>query len=592
MVNEGPAAVGVAPNIRNDAASAAAGGEPARRVFGVSVELGLFELVAVGVVLLVPLLDLGGLDNATWALRTALLLVIVGPGLVVLGGLARQRDRAARWALGFLVWAVVSALLSRDPLHALIGGYGTDRGVLFLAGFMACWAVGRRVDRTVVPLLVGATVFAALANVGLGFCQVRYGKLLGVLATNDGRAAGFTASSVYFGGLMAGGMALAGHLAAHAPRARSARQGVMLATVAFCGFGASLSGSRIALVGGAIAALAAGWRIDWRRVALVGLAVATGIGLSLLVSQASSTVNRIQGDAGSGVTPRVEMWRAAGHAFVERPVTGWGPGQFRTATSPRLTVAYAVHEGADKLFFDAHDVLVEQATTVGIVGLVLLGGWLVLAGRGAGPMWWLAVGIAVTWLLEPVSIATAPVAFLALGAAAPSLPRRSQPSAAVVSAVVILTALGLVAGSVVVYASHEVSIGTKRLGSISAIERAQRVFPPDPTLADLRTQLLVQRARFAPTRRNTAAALAAARGVAAMDPDRPTWWSDLGIYELWWGTPTESLAAFAHALRRNPWSEAALAGQRTAAIAAHDRGLATEANRKLCAIRSIACRRS
>src|SRR5205085_7024689 len=130
-----------------------------------------------------------------------------------------------------------------------------------------------------------------------------------------------------------------------------------------------------------------------------------------------------------GVRPRVETWLSARHVLARHPFLGSGPGRFRAATSRYRTLRLVRAGGADRLFADGHNLAVEYAVTTGLPGLALLGVWLALAVRRAGwrpPLAGFALVVLAMHALEPQNVALTPLAFLALGAAAPltdGLPR-------------------------------------------------------------------------------------------------------------------------------------------------------------------------
>ncbi|MEZ5202989.1 MAG: O-antigen ligase family protein [Acidimicrobiales bacterium] len=323
--------------------------------------------------------------------RIAIVLVGLGPGLAVVFGLARRGDRASWWLLGWLAWAALAALASSSPRLSLLGVYGIDSGWIYLAGYVGAWGLGRRLRPSSRPLL-GRIVFAGLAvNMAFAVLEVVIDPS-GDLATNAGRAAGLQTNSLYLAGLLTGLLAmLARSVGRGAPRWR-------LALVVPTALALNLTGSRTALVGGTVIAVAAvalpgsGTALDRPERLLRTLAVVVGVGLGVLISLPlqgeASTVVRLEGnEASGGMRNRVLMWEAGVEALDERPLVGWGPGRFREATSSRITAEFARLEGPEKVFFDAHNVVVEQLVTTGVVGAALLGGFVVLAVlRARGPL--------------------------------------------------------------------------------------------------------------------------------------------------------------------------------------------------------------
>ena len=75
----------------------------------------------------------------------------------------------------------------------------------------------------------------------------------------------------------------------------------------------------------------------------------------------------------------VELWRVARHAFAAHPVAGVGSGGFQTEWLHRRTIPYAAR--------DAHSLYFETAAELGVVGLLLLGGWLAGAALCGRQVW-------------------------------------------------------------------------------------------------------------------------------------------------------------------------------------------------------------
>ncbi len=533
--------------------------------------------------------------------RIAIVLVGLGPGLAVVFGLARRGDRASWWLLGWLAWAALAALASSSPRLSLLGVYGIDSGWIYLAGYVGAWGLGRRLRPSSRPLL-GRIVFAGLAvNMAFAVLEVVIDPS-GDLATNAGRAAGLQTNSLYLAGLLTGLLAmLARSVGRGAPRWR-------LALVVPTALALNLTGSRTALVGGTVIAVAAvalpgsGTALDRPERLLRTLAVVVGVGLGVLISLPlqgeASTVVRLEGnEASGGMRNRVLMWEAGVEALDERPLVGWGPGRFREATSSRITAEFARLEGPEKVFFDAHNVVVEQLVTTGVVGAALLGGFVVLAVlRARGPFAWFAAGIALTWLTNPVSVCGAPVALVLLGAA---WTRGPTPIATSSGPVPLgrrvgagLCAIGVVAGLVVLVADASIDTGVANVDP-APIDRARALLLDDPTVTGLLAEVRGAVATEDPTAANRKAAIDAAQAAADGDPSRSSWWNQLAEFELLHGEGTEEQrlaraeAAFEEALERNPWSARALVGLSAIASQRGDAVAQARWDAKVCQV--IAC---
>ena len=113
------------------------------------------------------------------------------------------------------------------------------------------------------------------------------------------------------------------------------------------------------------------------------------------------------------------------HTFADRPIVGYGPNQFRSATLSRYTPSLISAMESDiynnEEYLDGHDFVVELAVTVGVVGLGLFLVWLCFClRRGTGPLLVFALVLLASELAEPLNPVITTLAFVALGAAAMS----------------------------------------------------------------------------------------------------------------------------------------------------------------------------
>lgn len=301
--------------------------------------------------------------------------------------------------------------------------------------------------------------------------------------------------------------------------------------------------------------------------------MAVGLLLSAAVLASAGTISstsRLTDEGGGGgVGTRVTMWELGVEGATERPIQGWGTGRFRSATSHRIDAEFAAAEGPDKLFFDAHNIVVEQLVTGGIVGLVLTGGFVwSIARKVKGPLAWFGLAIGASLLIQPLSIVTVPLALLALGIAStepfgPPRSERSRVQALVVGSTLVLVAVGAIVGLLVAMTARQVYVAETE-HSVEAIDSARRFFSRDPALSDTKTQVHQSEAMTFETPEAHAAALASARRTVELEPTRPNWWIRLALVELGSGTGSDeervaaARAALDRALERNPWSHQAL----------------------------------
>ena len=533
-------------------------------------------------------------------------------GLVVVLGRARRRDAASIWLVALLVWSLLSALSSTVPLQSLLPELGDDGGWLPIAMYAGWWGLGRHLDRGGERQVMGALVVGALLNVALAFVQaLSDGRGTELLDFTYGRSMGFFGNPVYLGGFLAGALAL---VAGWTWRSTRPNRWLGLAAVAAVAAGVNLSGSRIALVAALIATLGALRGADRRRALAVLGAVAVGFAVTVPIIGQSGGSRLASGEAGGGITPRVETWIAGGKAVVERPVLGWGPGRWQEATAPHRTLRESNAESPDKVFDNGHNLLAEQTVTTGVVGLVLLVGFGWAAGRKArGPCAWFAVGSAITWLFEPMQIAVAPLALLALGTAARDRPpptadgttgavgdavaiddvgsgRSSSLARVAVGVAVVLAAAGSIPYLAADRAKARALDAKQPLEQIEYGRDALRWLPFDAGLSD---DLAISKARAAmrlDDRLLERRALAQARRTVELDPSNGLYRARYAMFDGMWGpgSKDERLARerslLLHALDMQPWSPVTLSALHSNSLARADTADAARWKRQLCLI--------
>lgn len=492
-------------------------------------------------------------------------------GLVNLGILAVRGDAPARWGSAFVVWAALATIASDQPARAFDAGWGADQGLVYFAAYVGCWAIGRRRGAAAARLVTGALLVGLAGNVLLSLFQAISPSSSGLVALYDGRVMGFSGNPVLVGALMAGGVALCASLAG---RGGSRWPAWLLGVGAFA-MVVNLSGSRVslgaALVLGPLAAWTGGRR--WPRAAAVLAVVLAGmvLGGAILSNPATGRLDD-QGGA-SGMGPRLIMWDAGLEAIAERPVLGWGPNRFRAATNPRTTAEFSRRMGDDDTYDDAHNALVEIGVATGVPGLLLAGGFVVAATRRArGPLAWYAAGVAASWLLQPLAVATLPTAMLALGLAAPRQrdgtvdPPIGAPAARAATAGVAVLLAGAAFVSAgryvlvdrILYDVYEVSDPRARAAD------AYELVPDDPLVHGLYSRLTTEDATLFPELELGPRAIEVAQEGVDLDPELWFAWVDLGIARQRFteGSNEERFTAARPAYLRaqeiSPWSRVAL----------------------------------
>lgn len=545
--------------------------EPSGHDRGSSRGQGLFA-IAIG--FLLPVAYSEATYHTFLAPKSALALVALVPGMVALLALTRRSSRApigvrrsARSASGFCVAAMLSAALADVPLLAVTGSANAGTGLLFVLLGTGCWAMGTQLRTERRRLLGTAIVAAGVLNAVVAWSQARgfapAGLEMATAGPLTGRAFGLLGNPVHLGAICAGTLLLAGS------RVRDSRRVAgWLAAAALVAGAVQLSGTRAALglAGLALVAVLVRWWPGWPRAALLAFAVVAGLQLASAGTEVVDAGSRVQGEGSlDGVHTRAAVWGYGAAAAVERPLLGWGPGRFAAATTARYDADVTRHG----VHTNAHSWPVEYATTTGAVGLGLLVGWLVLAGRQArGPLAWFAALHGVFALVEPTSLAITPVALLALGAAGPVWTRPKRPPALPQRVAVGGAAVGVAVG--VVLLAGEVKMSDALLDtSLMAWRSADQLLPawPEVTYLGARVEAFQALATAGPDHRERALALA--RETVARDPADPQWWAYLGYIELRWGSLEAAGEAFNEALDRLPSHPMGLLG---AAEHAHERG--------------------
>jgi hypothetical protein len=257
------------------------------------------------------------------------------------------------------------------------------------------------------------------------------------------------------------------------------------------------------------------------------------------------------------------------HAFVHRPFIGYGPGQFRGATTPYWPLSQERLE-PNTYFSDAHNILVELGTTVGVIGLVLFLAWVVFAFRGRrGPLVPFAVVLLATELAEPLHVAIAPMAMLALGAALLTTGKDHRPVDEPVTGrrlgivTVVAAVLALVAGTMLVVGDAAL---TRAVGQYGAIEDraaldnaslAERMLSPWKDPAEILAQIhLTQSVTGVPGA--MAKAIYWAQVAAGRDPTNAAILTNLANDQYYAGQVAAAGRTAAKAHAANPWYAPAL----------------------------------
>ena len=375
-----------------------------------------------------------------------------------------------RLVLPAALWVTVLGLAGAvgvDPWWSLTGPENLLSGVLLLgtsayvlvAGTGVPAALAARVPGWLVAVGTAASLTAAVSRLSPG--------LLDRVAPGLSFEGGTLGHPVFLSGLAATGIVAALGL-------RETRPAWLAVAVAALATGLALSTKRVGWVALAAGLLVAIPRLGTGRgriLLVAGTAIATlaaWTAADALLDLGPVSGARRFGELGTdSARSRLVIHRVLGRAIVDRPLLGWGPGNTWSAYLANAEPGDV--ELAGRGVGDAHDLLLESATTSGVVGLAAL---LFLAVRVATilrrsprSLGWAVgatVALVVLHLLQPVNVAMTPMLFLLAGLAAGAGPAhvggteevRAVPVSVVIRAVLgALLAAGLLASCLLLAAS-------------------------------------------------------------------------------------------------------------------------------------------
>lgn len=516
------------------------------------------DLVGLGLALLLCVGLVSATTIAAWSPRMASLLLATPLGVLLVARLVARRDRAAIALTLALAWAAVTGLFQTAPAIRLIGMVGLESSVLIYLGVAACWAIGRSLSARSRDLLPWVVLAGLGLNALVGIAQVLFETRSGPFVLVGNRAHGLTQYSVFFGSLMSAGCVLAA--VAQVPQRL---RWVQVACVFLFATAGGMSGSRAALIAAtvAVAYVAVRHRAATTLASLAAVVAGTVLGAVLVAarlgeatdgSDAGSSLGRlgIGGDGGGGMRWRLDGWLAGWDAFLDRPVAGWGVGNFRQAIQARLE-GYSTQRTPR---FDAHNLIVEWAVTVGVIGCALFVAFAVLAShRARGPLAIGAATIAASWVLQPAGLSTLPLALLMLGAATPSTDLQHYvggvrlPKAAAACLVVgVIWSVTFLIGDVRLNRAME----TADPASLVSVERW---YPFDPNVADFVAQGYVRQWSLNDgDERAIAPALEWSARAVERQPDAPVWLDSLAARQIAFDHIDEARVSLRAALELQP----------------------------------------
>ncbi len=295
-------------------------------------------------------------------------LLVLGAGLALgllarpIGGLSRPLVLAITTGVGAFILAAVSGA---TPLLSLVGRYPRYEGLPVVLGYAAALAVGARLlaDPRLRRHSLHALAWASVVNLVCAAGQAMFEP--------GARVTGTVGNATVLGAFSL--LCLAMLAAQAATRTPLALAG--LAAAAGC---LVLSASRGALLGGIVAALAAGlvWRGSGQRArwwwgpgAAAGLAAAAWLAPGFQARLSGATPF-----AEATVSGRLLLWRETAELIARQPWLGIGPSRFVDSIEPHHTAEWAARIGPYAPPDSPHNAVLQVLAATGVVGLVAVVG--------------------------------------------------------------------------------------------------------------------------------------------------------------------------------------------------------------------------
>jgi O-antigen ligase len=517
---------------------------------GPSRQQRVVDALAVLFAWLIPLAYLPSDNSYSFAPKYAVLICAGAVGFLPLVRIARSPSSPLRWparaAVAFLLVSGLSAILSPQPLIGIFGLYAWGTGWLFWFGSAGMFALGAGSSPAAKPKIHNALIVGVTLNAAIALLQATvHLPSAFALGLYRGEADGLMGNPVFLEGLLLGCLGMIFEACC-----RGGRRALGL-VAALCAAALELSGERLALL--LLFGLVALALIRHRRAGF-GFAVPVLFGYGAGYVIRAGVAKRLLGTTSATFSVRLRVWRIGLRAIAHRPLLGWGPGQTRDAVHALQGVAFARLVYPLGVLTDEHNIVLEVAVTTGLAGLTCFLAWVLGAMRHArGPLFFFALLLGATALIEPLDVGTTPLALLALGAAVlqPEIspPRPLRRPARFAGAAALLVFLG--AAALLVRGDAELSSAAQSLRLSEAVT-ARDLLPiwPTPASVEARADALIWLNHH--RRRSLVQSVAAARSAAHLDTGDPVLWVTLGQGEEQLGRNALAAAAFRHALRVDP----------------------------------------
>ena len=537
------------------------------------------ELALIALAFTLPLAYHDSFLIAAWTPRMALLLFALPVGTFLLLADARRGDAASIAAVGFLAMCTASTVINGVPSWVLHGGFGRESSLVYVLGLFGIWAIGKRASPEATTYAIGAIGVGLVFNGLIGVLQVVVKPGSGALAMLGSRPSALLANPVYFGACLAAAAVWAAHMSSR-ERLSAPTAVVTLSFFAMC---VSLSGSRIATAAALVGIGSALLSASRRRRGHIVLGCVLGAGAGIVVTAATDS-RGLSERAGAQIDGRLDVWLYAWRAFSDRPIQGYGFGQFRAAVQPFFEpefVARHAETGVLQAWPDAHNLIVQYAIIGGLPAIALLGWFAYSSARTSrGPLAWAALTIAITWLFQPVQLATGPLAMLLLGlAAAPPLRPAVNTDDVTDNArtpIAMLLMMGVLLAGSLVGLDNRLNAALDD-GDAAGFTSWSRVALDDPLLAATTASINDRSGR-------DDVGLEWSEVVVQLEPFDAAQLSLLAVRRLSAGDDELALGHIQRALRLDPWHPEVVRNARVIALVTGDVDLETEAVYRSCVL--------
>ncbi len=507
--------------------------------------------------LLLPLATSPAVYSETFVPKLAVLVVMLAVGTPLLLRLAVRSHVTfpARAACAFLLVALISASTSHAPLVGFFGLYTWGTGWLFWLAVTSCWAIGVSVSARGRHLIASGLLAGVAVNALVAVIQVAGQIHSGILGLYQGQADALMGNPIHLEALLLGGL---GILASRVGRGDLR----WLVLVALASGAIELSGERFAL--GLLAALGLYTLVRYRSRAALAYVAVLGAGYALAwLASGAALHSRLTTVEGPSSNPRIAVWKLAAHSLAHNPFFGAGPGETRSAISSIETPALARRLVLGQYFADAHNVVVELAVTVGVLGLLCAALFILgIVRRVRGEFVLFALLVLAVEMVEPLNVGTLPLAALAIGAALPVATvavgdsRTVRRRLGTLQLVLLVLALGFDGVALAGDAATNTGQSRTDYGSATLGASLLRVWSaPAVAAAGVANFDAINSARPAMWRNRARSLYLEA---LQRDPTDPGTWFALGETDVQLGQYSAAADAFAHSLRWNPSGAQAL----------------------------------